>query len=212
MAKQRYGDSANRAFQIALANVSSCDASASPGPVGYLHPMGNDRTRDRFDDLAPRDLVATLRSLERRFGSVRNQAHQPTLAEVIDRPGPSGMSLDTLVAEAARGGALVLSALTTSLDAVEPVIAAPALDPSERVFTDDRNWSIDAAVDTLSSDAALAADRIDDASANALGRAVTVTGAGTTTALGIGQQLARELIAALTASERHLEWLRGQVE
>lgn len=173
--------------------------------------MARDTPQDRFDDLAPRDLVATLRSLERRFGSVRRQAMSPHLSDVIERPGPSGSSLDTVIADAARGASLVVSALDTALDAVEPVVAAPTLDPSERVFTDDRGWSIDAGVDAVIGDAARAADRLDDASAGALSRAVAVTGSGATTPLAIAQQLARELIAALTVSERHLEWLEGQV-
>ena len=173
--------------------------------------MGNDRQRDRFDELSPRDLVATLRSLERRFGSVKARAMNPRLNEVVDRPGPSGLSLDSLIADAARGGSLVVSALDTALDAVEPVVPAPTLDPSERVFTDDRGWSIDAAIDVLTGDANRAADRIDSASASSLGRAVAVTGSGATTPLAIGQQMGRELIAALTASDRHVEWLEGQV-
>ncbi len=173
--------------------------------------MTNDRQRDRFDELSPRDLVATLRSLDRRFGSIKSRATNPRLAEVADRPGPSGLNLASLISEAARGGSLVISALDTALDAIEPVVPAPTLDPSERAFTDDRSWSIDAAIETLTGDASRAADRIDGASANALGRAVVVTGSGATTPLAIGQQMGRELIAALTASERHVEWLEGQV-
>lgn len=172
--------------------------------------MANDRQRDRFDDLSPRDIVATLRSLERRYGSVRNRGLHPRLSDVIDRPGPSGSSLDSLMTEAAKGAALVVSALDTALDAVEPVVPAPTLDPTERAFTDDRSWSIDAAVDALTGDASRAADRIDHASADALSRAVAVTGSATTTPLAIAQQLGRELIAALITGERHVEWLEGE--
>jgi hypothetical protein len=173
--------------------------------------MANDRQRDRFDELSPRDLVATLRSLERRFGSVKSRATNPRLSEVVDRPGPSGLSLDSLISEGARGGSLVVSALDTALDAVEPVVPAPTLDPSERVFTDDRGWSIDAAIDVLTGDATRAAERIHHASASELGRAVAVTGSGATTPLAIAQQMGRELIQILTASERHVEWLESQV-
>jgi len=173
--------------------------------------MTNDRKRDRFDKLAPRDLVATLRSLERRLGSVKSRATNPRLSEVVERPGPSGVSLDTLLSEAARGSSLVVSALDTALDGVEPVVPAATIDPSERVFTDDRGWSVDAAIEVITSEAERAADRIDSASAAGLSRAVAVTGAGATTPLAIAQQLSRELIEALTASERHVEWLEGQV-
>lgn len=193
-----------------LANASSVATAEDGEAVGYLHHMANDRQRDRFDDLSPRDLVATLRSLERRFGSVKSRATNARLSEVIDRPGPSGVSLDSLITEAAKGAALVVSALDTALDAVEPVVPAPTLDPTERAFTDDRSWSIDAAIDALTDDAGRAAERIGSASANALARAVAVTGSGATTPLAIAQQLARELIAALTASERHVEWLEGE--
>lgn len=194
-----------------LANVSSRAATDGANSVGYLLSMANPHQRDRFDELAPRDLIATLRSLERRFGSVKKRAGSPHLSEVVDRPGPSGSSIDSLVAEAARGGSLVVSALGRALDAVEPVIAAPVLDPSERVFTDDRGWSAEAAVDTIITDAAQAADRIDGATADALSRTVAVTGSGATTPLAVAQQLARELIGALTVSERHVEWLEQQV-
>ncbi len=179
-------------------------------PFGYLHDMANDRQRDRFDVLAPRDLIITLRSLERRFGSVKNRAGNHRLSEVVERPGPSGASLDAVIADAARGASLVAIALERSLTASEPVVAAAALDPSERVFTDDRGWSIEAAVDTITNDAAASANRVHDASADELSRAVAVTGSGATTPLAIAQQLARELIEALTTSERHVEWLEEQ--
>lgn len=173
--------------------------------------MAHDRQRDRFDKLAPRDLVASFRSLERRLGSVKSRAANARLSDVIDRPGPSGLSLDALLAEAARGGSLVVNALGTALDAVEPIVPAPTLDPSERVFTDDRGWSVEASVDAITADAARAADRVDEASAAELSRDVAVTGAGGTTPLAIAQQLCRELIDALTAGERHVEWLESQV-
>lgn len=168
-------------------------------------------SRDRFDALSPRDVVATLRSLERRFGAVATRAEQERISEIIDGPGPSGARLADVVADAARGAASVAQALDTSLDAIEPVVAAAILDPSERVFTDDRGWSVAAGVDALVSDARRAAERIDDATADALSRSVAVTGSGSTTPLAIGQQLARELIGALTTGERHLDWLEGQV-
>jgi len=194
-----------------LANASRRGSTDGADGVGYLRRMTNDRKRDRFDKLAPRDLVATLRSLERRLGSVKSRANNPRLSEVVERPGPSGTSLDTLLSEAARGSSLVVSAFDTALDGVEPVVPAATIDPSERVFTDDRGWSVDAAIEVITSESDRAADRIDSASAAGLSRAVAVTGAGATTPLAIAQQLSRELIEALTASERHVEWLEGQV-
>lgn len=172
--------------------------------------MAASTDRDRFDALAPRDVVATLRSLERRFGAVMTRASDPQLSDVIDRPGPSGRSLDAVVTETASGGSLVASALDVALDATDPVVAEAVLDPSERVFTDERVWSIDASVDTIVADAQRAAERIDRATADALSRVVAVTGAGSTRPLAISQQLARELIGALSTCERHVEWLEGQ--
>lgn len=194
-----------------LANVSRKDAGDGGKRVGYLPVMANDRQRDRFDVLAPRDLIITLRSLERRFGSIKQRASNSRLSDVLDRPGPTGLSLDTLLADAARGGALVSNSLDTALDATEPVVATAVLDPSERIFTDDRDWSIDAAVDLIVTEAGRAADRVDDASADALSRSVAVTGAGSSTPLAIAQQMARELIEALNISDRHMEWLESQV-
>lgn len=172
--------------------------------------MTQNGKRDRFDALAPRDVATTLRSLERRFGSVRKRALTPRLAAALERPGPTGLALDILITDAARGAALVASALDRALDAVEPVVAEAVLDPTERVYTDERGWTLDAAVDVLAREATSAADRIDKASADALSRAVTVTGGGATTPLAVAQQLARELIDTLTASERHIEWLESQ--
>lgn len=166
--------------------------------------------RDRFDQLGPRDLVATLRSLDRRFGSVGRRATADELAEVIERPGPSGESLDVILATVAQGAALVTGALGTSLDATEPVVPSAVFDTDERVFTENRPWAIEAAIDTLVAEATAAADRIDQASASSLSRAVAVTGAGRTTPTAIAQQLAREAIGALTVAERHVDWLESQ--
>ena len=130
---------------------------------------------------------------------------------MVDRPGPSGENLAELVANAARGAALVANALGTSLDSVEPIIANAVLDPSERVFTDLRAWPLDTGLDALVADANHAAERIDRATAAELSRTVTVTGSASTTPLAIGRQLARELIEARTAAEHHVEWLEQQL-
>ncbi len=167
-------------------------------------------SRDQYDKLSPRDLAITLRSVPRRFGSVSNRAQADRLSEVIERTGPSGARLDELLADASRGSALVANALETSLASAEPIVAHAVLDPSERVYTDDRVIRFDVAVATISDEADGAAGRIEHATADELSRDVAVTGGGTTTPLAIGQQLARELIGALNLAERHVEWLESQ--
>jgi len=169
------------------------------------------RDRDRFDQLAPRDLAITLRSLRRRLGSVQARSSADQLADVVEQAGPSGERLDDLMASALRGAAAISQALQTSLQTSEPVIASAVLDPSDRTFVDERTVDTATAVSGISAEAETAADRIEHASAGALSRDVPVTGGDTTTPLAIGQQLARELINALTAAERHVEWLESQV-
>lgn len=166
--------------------------------------------RDRFDLLAPCDLAITLHSLHRRFGSVQTRAASPRLAAVIGRRGPSGERLDDQLAQAARGAALVRSALDTALNSTDPVIPSAVLDPSERVFTDERSWTVDTAIASIDDDAAAAATRVEHATAGDLSREVRVTGSGTTTPLAVAQQMARELIEALTSAERQVDWLATQ--
>lgn len=167
--------------------------------------------RDRFDQLAPRDVAITLRSMRRRFGSVGTRAIDPSLAPVIDRAGPSGHRLDDLLATAVRGTALVTNALEQSLTSTDPVLPPAVFDPSERTFVDERPIGIDQSIQAISDEADAAADRIEAATAGELSRQVAVAGGDATTPLAIGQQLARELVEALTLGERHVEWLESQI-
>ncbi len=166
--------------------------------------------RDQYDMLSPRDLAITLRSVPRRFTTVRSRAGADRLVDVLERIGPSGARLDDLLAGASRGAALVGNAITMALTTNEPVVAHAVLDPSERVYTDDRSMRFDIAVDTITTEADGAAQRIEHATADDLSRDVAVTGGSTTTPLAIGQQLARELIGALILAERHIDWLETQ--
>ncbi len=167
--------------------------------------------RDRFDQLSPRDLAITLRSLHRRFGSIESRASSSKLVDVVGRVGPSGERLDDQLAEAARGAALTRSALDTALTSADPVIPAAVLDVSARVFTDQRDWTVEAAIVSIDEDAAAAAGRVEHATADDLSREVKVTGSGTSTPLAVAQQLARELIGALSVAERHVDWLEEQI-
>lgn len=167
--------------------------------------------RDRFDLLAPRDLAITLHSLHRRFGSIRTRAMSPRLADVVGRVSPSGQRLDDQLAQAARGAALTRNALDTALDSIDPVIPSPVLDVSERVFTDERSWTVGTAIASIDDDATAAAERVEHATADELSRSVRVTGSGMTTPLAIAQQMARDLIGALASAEHHVDWLETQV-
>lgn len=165
--------------------------------------------RDQFDQLAPRDLAITLRSLRRRLGSIETRAAVPELADLVGRPGPSGHRLDDLLADALRGAALTANALDTSLTASAPVIPSAVFDPPERTFVDERTVDVETAIEAICSEADDAAQRIEHATAGELSRAIAVVGGEETTPLTIGQQLARELIGALNAAERHVEWLES---
>ena len=166
--------------------------------------------RDRFDLLAPRDLAITLHSLHRRFGSIQTRATSPRLVDIVGRLGPSGERLDDQLAQAARGAALAKSALDTALNAADPVIPNAVLDVSGRVFTDERSWTVETAIASIDDDAAAAAERVEHATADELSREVRMTGSGTTTPLAVAQQLARELIGALTSAEHQVDWLETQ--
>lgn len=166
--------------------------------------------RDRFDQLAPRDVAITLRSLHRRLASIEARASAPELEDLIGRPGPSGQPLDELLADALRGAGFTASALTASLTATAPVLPEAVFDLSERTYVEERSIDLETAVEAISSEADEAAQRIEHATASELSRSVAVVGGTATTPLAIGQQLARELIGALAAAERHVDWLESQ--
>lgn len=167
--------------------------------------------RDRFDLLSPRDLTITLRSLRRRLGSIEARASAPDLVDVIGRSGPTGQRLDDLLADTLRGAALTANALDASLSTSAPVIPTAVFDPSERSFVDERTVDVPTAIEAITSEAEESADRIELATADELSRSIAVIGGLETTPLAIGQQLARELIRALTAAENHVEWLESLV-
>ena len=117
------------------------------------NPDRANRGRDRFDQLSPRDLAITFRSLRRRLGSVQSRSEAARLSEVVGQAGPSGDRLDDLLAATLRGAATTAHALQTSLEASEPVIASAVLDPSERTFVDERTVDPAAAVAGIADDA-----------------------------------------------------------
>lgn len=165
--------------------------------------------RDRFDQLSPRDVAITLRSLHRRLRSIEARASSPELQDVVGRPGPTGQRLDDLLAEALRGAAFTANALATALTATQPVLPEALFDRSERTYVDERTVDLETSVEAISTEADGAARRIERATAAELTRSIAVVGGTETTPLAIGQQLTRELIGALTAAERHLDWLES---
>ncbi len=167
---------------------------------------------DRFDKLAPRDLVITLRSLRRRFGGLASRAAlDAAVMAAIDAPDGAEPSLRGRFEQAAQAAALVENELSKALDHDDPVVAAAALDASERHFLDvpGTGMSPAQAVDALADDAERAADRLESAAATELTRAVRVAGGGTTTPAALGAELARTEIGALSAIEDLLDRLAG---
>ncbi len=167
---------------------------------------------DRFDKLAPRDLVITLRSLRRRFGGLASRAAlDSAVMASIDAPDGAEPSLRARFEQAAQAAALLENELGKALDHDDPVIAAPALDPDERHFLDVPGPGASPAqsVDALAADAERAADRIERAGAEELTRGVRVAGGGTTTPAALAAELARTEIGALDAIEDLIDRLAG---
>lgn len=104
---------------------------------------------------------------------------------------------------------MTANALHAALTAAEPVLPRAVFDLSERSYVDERNVDVETAVAAISAEADDAAGHIERATADELSRAIALIGGDETTPLAVGQQLARELIGALTAAERHVDWLEG---
>ena len=166
---------------------------------------------DRFDQLAPRDVAITLRSMRRRFGDVDEALSDPELGPLADRPGPAGSSLGQILADLARSAALLANGLERALDHEQPMLEPELLAPADRSYVDDRPLGAEASLAGFIDDAERAATRVEGASSGALARDVGLVGGATTTPLAVARQLAREVVAGLEAADRQLDWLRSSL-
>ena len=165
---------------------------------------------DRFDQLAPRDVIITLRSLRRRFDVVATAAGHPNLGALIDAPGADQPSLAEILTKTAQAVAVIANETERALDHDQPLVAAAAIDRDALVFTDDRTWPLARAVESVADDAERIAERMEAATAGEQARKVDVVGGGDSTPLALAQELSRTAINALRAAEDQLDWMRSQ--
>ena len=77
---------------------------------------------DQFDSLAPRDILITLRSLERRIGGVVGQVRSdPDLFAQIDSPNSSGISFADIASEGATRLSILAEAFATAARATRKI-------------------------------------------------------------------------------------------
>ena len=166
---------------------------------------------DRYDSLSPRDLIVTLRSLPRRYGSVQAAATRTqVLAALIDAPNADGLSLSSLINDAERTMTVLGGAINTIVTTNDPVISAKALTHEDRVAFDGTSTTVKRSVGLLGDKAVALADQLDTVSANDWSRTAAVTGGGTIALIDLVRDLVRSEIETLRAAESQVEWMKLQ--
>lgn len=160
---------------------------------------------DRYDSLAPQDLITTLRSLRRRFGAVAGPLRSdPELFERIDEPGPDGRSMgDILSHTAERVETLSAEAMRFAVH-TEPTISGAALHPADH---HPPRQPIESAVASIERNAEALAATLDHQDADSWTRDATVDTGGQIDLVTLVRGTVREAIEGLRAAEKRLEQL-----
>ena len=164
---------------------------------------------DRYDSLTPTNLVATLRSFERRYGAVTGPMRSdPELIGRGDTPGPDGESMISLCNRALRAVSMLAAEAERLATHVDPVSPAAAFEPETWSDTTGPAATMTESTDVIARTANDLADRLDGLQPNEWNRSAAITGGGSITLVEIVQAIAREGIETLRRAERQLEWLR----
>lgn len=165
---------------------------------------------DRYDELTPTNLVATLRSLRRRWeaviGAVRSD---PDLFSRLDEPGPDRLGLGEITAVTAHQIATLSDAVIrlATHDDVElsPDVLTPAGPRTARP-------AVEVATETIASRADGLAAKLEHLPADDWMRTADVSGpsgasSGTVTLTDLVRATVRHGIEGLRAAERQRDWL-----
>lgn len=161
--------------------------------------------RDRYDSLQPVHLIATMRSLPRRYRAAVTGHPELSPVEVgaLVTPEPDGRRVVDLIGDTVRTLALV----ERSLELVvlgDHVVPAAAVDSSERHWPTDCD-TLGVELDALDDVATALADRIESVGDRDWERTGRLTGGGTVTAIELAREAARTGAEHLRAIERLAE-------
>lgn len=166
---------------------------------------------DQFDQLSPRDVVITIRSLGRRFEEVSGAARSdPAVFDRLDAAGPDGRSLPEIAIAASQALAFLGNEADRIIDHDDPVVPRAVVDPGERHFEGPPGRAtMTDAVAGLADESARLGDRLSAVEPAAWARSATVAGGGRVSLLEVARELARTGITHLRAAETQLAWLRS---
>ncbi len=165
---------------------------------------------DRYDALTPTNLLATLRSFERRYGAVVGTVRSdPELLGRADTPGPEGDSMVSLCNRAMRAVSMLGAEAERIATHVEPVSPAAAFDPETWADGSVPSATMTEATDTIARTANDLADRLDSLQPDEWNRTSAITGGGSIALVEVVQSIAREGIETLRRAERQLAWLQS---
>lgn len=163
---------------------------------------------DRYDSLAPKDLIITLRSMRRRFDEVIGPVlADPDLKPRIDEPGTDGHSMGQLVDGVAQDLALLDDAVDTIATRADPTVSDDVINPSKARAGN--RLTLDKAARAIGDRADAMADRLDDVEPDGWNRTATTNSGATIDLVTVVRQAARFGIEGLRAAEQQLQALRS---
>lgn len=163
---------------------------------------------DRYDALAPKDLIITLRSLRRRFDEVVGPVlADPDLKPRIDEVGAGGASLGQLVDGAAQDLTLLGQAIETIVGRADPSVAGQVVQPADARSGD--RQPLDKAARAVGDQADAMADHLDDVEPDGWNRTATTDDGGSVDLVTVARQAVRSGVEGLRAAEQQLSELRG---
>lgn len=161
--------------------------------------------------LAPSDIVAALRSLQRRFAdTLAPQPGDPEGVALAEHIGPDGHTAVDHVWRTANTLLLLSRALHEAAVATEPVLHPAVTDDTLRHWDLPTGIGPDEALAHLDDAARTLAEQIDRVAFGQWDRAAHVAGGGTTTLRTIAQEAARAGALGLAATARVMASVRRQ--
>lgn len=165
---------------------------------------------DRYDDLKPVSLIATLRSLERRYTEVSGlMRSDPDLLSRVDEPGPDGQSMTALFNRSLRAVSMLAAEAERIITHTEPISPAAALDPQTWSEQTSLDATLTEATDVIGRTGTDLADRLENLDTGEWNRTSAITGGGSISLVEVVRTIAREAIETLRLAERQLEHLRS---
>lgn len=156
---------------------------------------------DQFDSLTPRDILITLRSLERRIGDVVGQVRSdPDLFAMIDQTNAAGRSFAEILSSGAQSTAKLAAAVGVAATATRKVSATDY----EFRATQDR-MAVESAQELVGRSTADLADALDSIEADDWGAEVVVDGKPDHSVVDLARETARRGVSTLRDLQTRLD-------